>query len=112
MAEPRPSAPQSRPGTAAPPPVAPEPRKRASAARSAGWRPGTWWPRDRATWLRTIAVVAGLVLLLLLGTLVYAAATLPDPSKLDLAAGTVIVKDRNGQTIEQRNAQGLRVSPV
>ncbi|HET9848539.1 MAG TPA: transglycosylase domain-containing protein [Candidatus Dormibacteraeota bacterium] len=112
MAETRPSVPHSGPGATQPPPVTPEPRKRASAATSAGWNPGAWMPKDRATWLRVIAVVAGLFLLLVLATLAYAAATLPDPSKLDLAAGTVIVQDRNGTTIEQRNAQGLRVTPV
>jgi membrane peptidoglycan carboxypeptidase len=57
-------------------------------------------------------VIAGLLLILLLGTLAIAAATLPDPSKLDLAAGTVLIKDRNGTDIEERNAQGARVSPV
>jgi penicillin-binding protein 1A len=57
-------------------------------------------------------VIAGLILILLLGTLAVAAATLPDPSKLDLAAGSVLIQDRNGTPIEERNAQGARVSPV
>ena len=112
MAEPRPYSSQPRPGATQAGSLPPEPRKRASAAQLPPWRPGDWWPKDRATWLRVIGVVAGLFLLLMLATLAYAAATLPDPSKLDLAAGTVIVQDRNGQTIEQRNAQGLRVTPV
>ena len=116
MAEPRPSAPEPRaPAPAAAPAngaARSEPRKRASAAQGSGWRPGPWWPRDRATWLKVIGVIAGLFLLLVLGTLAYAAATLPDPSKLNLAAGTVTFKDRNGTVIEQRSAQGLRVTPV
>ena len=57
-------------------------------------------------------MIAGLFLVLFLGTLAFAAATLPDPSKLDLAAGTVLIKDRNGTDIEERNAQGARVNPV
>ena len=48
----------------------------------------------------------------MLGTFAYAFATLPDPSKLDLAAGTVILTDRHGTLIEERNAQGARVTPV
>ena len=51
-------------------------------------------------------------MLLVLGTFAYAFVTLPDPSKLDLAAGTVIIKDRNDTLIEERNAQGARVDPV
>jgi penicillin-binding protein 1A len=54
----------------------------------------------------------GLFVLLILGTLAYAVATLPDPSKLNLAAGTVRIEDRNHQLIEQRNAQGVAVQPV
>ena len=88
------------------------PRRRASAAKPAGWRPGSWWPNDRPTWVKVAAVIGGLILLLLLGTLAYAAATLPDPSKLDLAAGTVFIQDRHGTPIEERNAQGARVTPV
>jgi len=57
-------------------------------------------------------VVLALILLLVLGTFAYAFATLPDPSRMDLAAGDVKVNDRNGQLIEQRNAQGVRVIPV
>ena len=49
---------------------------------------------------------------MLLGAFAYAYATLPDPSKLDLAAGTVIIKDRHDTMIEERNAQGVRVNPV
>ena len=56
-------------------------------------------------------VVLALILLLVLGTFAYAFATLPDPSRMDLAAGDVKVNDRNGQLIEQRNAQGVRVIP-
>jgi len=104
MAESRPSAPEPR--DAAPP------RKRASAAQPGGFRPPTWWPKDRRTWLKVVGVIAGLFLLLMLGMVAYAAATLPDPSKLNLAAGTVTFKDRNGTTIEQRSAQGIRVTPV
>jgi membrane peptidoglycan carboxypeptidase len=56
-------------------------------------------------------IVLALILLLVLGTFAYAFATLPDPSRMDLAAGDVKVNDRNGQLIEQRNAQGVRVIP-
>lgn len=86
------------------------PRKRASAAKPAGWRPPTSWTKKE--WLITAGVVGGLILLLVLGTFAYALATLPDPSKLDLAGGTITIKDRNGQLIEQRNSQGVRVTPV
>ena len=57
-------------------------------------------------------IVFGLILLLVLGTFAYAYATLPDPSRLDLAAGDVKIVDRHGNLIEQRNAQGVRVIPV
>jgi hypothetical protein len=57
-------------------------------------------------------IVFGLILLLVLGTFAYAFATLPDPSRLDLAAGDVKILDRHGNLIEQRNAQGVRVIPV
>jgi len=56
-------------------------------------------------------IVLGLILLLVLGTFAYAYATLPDPSRLDLAAGDVKIVDRNGNPIEVRNAQGVRVIP-
>jgi membrane peptidoglycan carboxypeptidase len=93
------------------------PRKRASAAKPAGWRPGlakwgsirTWTRRE---WLTVAGVLAGLLLLLILGTFAYAYATLPDPSKLDLTGGTIRVTDRHGALIEQRNSQGVRVTPV
>ena len=71
-----------------------------------------WWSNGRKNWWKIAAVVGGLILVLVLGTFAYAYATLPDPSKLDLAAGTVIVKDRHGTLIEERNAQGARVNPV
>jgi membrane peptidoglycan carboxypeptidase len=87
-------------------------RRRSSAAKPAGWRPSDWWPKDRRGWLNFAAVIGGLFLILVLGTLAYAAATLPDPSKLDLAAGTVIIKDRHNNLIEERNAEGARVNPV
>lgn len=107
MADPRPS---TDPRASATEPRL-EPRKRASAAQSPGWDFGKWWPTDRNGWLRVIGVIAGLFLLLVLGTLAYAAATLPDPSKLNLAAGTITFKDRNGTVIEQRSSQGMRVIP-
>src|SRR3989440_1497699 len=87
-------------------------RQRASAAQSAGWNMADWWSNGRKNWWKIAAVVGGLILVLVLGTFAYAYATLPDPSKLDLAAGTVIVKDRHGTLIEERNAQGARVNPV
>ncbi|MDQ6711284.1 MAG: penicillin-binding protein [Candidatus Dormibacteraeota bacterium] len=86
------------------------PRRRASAAKPAGWRPPTNWTRKQ--WLIAAAVAAGLVLLLVLGTFAYALATLPDPSKLDLTGGTITIVDRNNKFIEQRNSQGVRVTPV
>ena len=87
-------------------------RKRASAAKGAGWSISDWWTNGRQNGWKVAAVVGGLILLLMLGTFAYAYATLPDPSKLDLAAGTVIIKDRSGALIEERNAQGARVDPV
>ncbi|HEY4845333.1 MAG TPA: transglycosylase domain-containing protein [Candidatus Dormibacteraeota bacterium] len=92
-------------------------RKRASAAKPAGWRPGWFdkrlaWLQNRRNWIVLVGVAAGLMLLLVLGTFAYAFATLPDPSKLDLTGGSVVIKDRNGALIEARNAQGARVSPV
>jgi membrane peptidoglycan carboxypeptidase len=104
----------TRPPTPPTPPTGPPAtlRKRASAAQSPGWRFGKWWKNDRRSWLKLAAIIGGLLLLLVLGTFAYAAATLPDPSKLDLAAGTVIIKDRHSTLIEERNAQGARVNPV
>src|SRR5437763_14966419 len=82
------------PGT--PPPM----RARASAA------PGF----DFAHWARTRGGFVALFLILLLsGSFVYVLWTLrdlPDPGKQDVLANTVIVYDRSGQVIEQRNAQG------
>ena len=92
-------------------------RQRASAAKPAGWRPG--WFDDRLEWLKIrrnqlvlAGIVLGLMLLLVLGTFAYAFATLPDPSRLDLAGGDIQIVDRHGMPIEQRNAQGVRVMPV
>jgi membrane peptidoglycan carboxypeptidase len=62
--------------------------------------------------MTVVGIVIGLILLLILGTVAYAAATLPDPSKLDLAGGTIVIKDRHNIPIEERNAQGARVNPV
>src|SRR5207302_2864551 len=93
------------------PPVV-ETRKRASAAQPARWRLPDWWTNANHKWLKTAAVAGGLILLLVLGTSAYALATLPDPSKLDIGAGSVRLVDRNGALIEERNAQGARVSPV
>jgi len=87
-------------------------RKRASAATGGGWIPSEWWENGNHRWLRVAAIIAGLLVLLVLGTLAYAAATLPDPSKLDLAAGTIVIQDRHNTPIEERNAQGARVNPV
>ncbi len=58
-----------------------------------------------------VGIVLALILLLVLGTFAYAYATLPDPSRLDLAGGDVKINDRNGALIEQRNAEGVRVIP-
>ena len=93
------------------PPVV-ETRKRASAAQPARWRLPDWWTNANHKWLKTAAVAGGLILLLVLGTFAYALATLPDPSKLDIGAGSVRLVDRNGALIEERNAEGARVSPV
>jgi penicillin-binding protein 1A len=70
-----------------------------------------WWPSDRNQWFKIGAVLLGFVLVLMLASFAYAVATLPDPSRLDLAAGSVKLLDRNGQLIEERNAQGARVEP-
>jgi len=89
------------------------PRKRASAAKSAGWfQDRLKWLKIRRNWITVAGVVAALILLLVLGTVAYAAATLPDPSKLDLAGGTIVIQDRHNTPIEERNAQGARVNPV
>ncbi len=58
------------------------------------------------------AIAAALVLLLIVGSLAYAFATLPDPSRLDLAGGSIALLDRNGGQIEVRNPEGARVTPV
>jgi membrane peptidoglycan carboxypeptidase len=89
------------------------PRKRASAAKSAGWfQDRLVWLKIRRHWMTVVGIVIGLILLLVLGTVAYAAATLPDPSKLDLAGGTIVIQDRHNIPIEERNAQGARVNPV
>ncbi len=89
------------------------PRKRASAAKSAGWfQDRLEWLKIRRNWMTVAGVVVGMILLLVLGTVAYAAATLPDPSKLDLAGGTIVIRDRHNTPIEERNAQGARVNPV
>jgi membrane peptidoglycan carboxypeptidase len=62
--------------------------------------------------MTVVGIVIGLILLLVLGTFAYALATLPDPSRMDLAGGDVKINDRGGKLIEQRNAQGVRVIPV
>src|SRR2546422_1937223 len=93
------------------PPVL-ETRKRASAAQPARWRLPDWWTNANHKWLKTAGVAGGLILLLVLGTFADALATLPDPSKLDLAAGSIAIQDRHGTLIEQRNAEGARVTPV
>ena len=92
-------------------------RLRASAAKPAGWRPGWFqdrieWLKVRRNWMLLVGIVLALILLLVLGTFAYAFATLPDPSRLDLAAGDIQIVDRNNHPIEQRNAQGVRVIPV
>src|SRR5437764_14883749 len=83
-----------------PQPPAPPVRQRASA------RTGF----DLAHWARTRGGFVALFLILLLsGSFVYVLWTLrdlPDPGKQDVLANTVIVYDRSGQVIEQRNAQG------
>jgi membrane peptidoglycan carboxypeptidase len=70
------------------------------------------WLKIRRHWMLVAGVAVALILLLILGTFAYAFATLPDPSRLDLAAGDVQIVDRHGTLIEQRNAQGVRVIPV
>src|SRR5256712_4219295 len=93
------------------PPVL-ETRKRASAAEPPRWRLPEGWTNANHEWLKTAAVAGGLILLLVLGTFAYGLATLPDPSKLDIGAGSVRLVDRHGMLIEERNAEGARVSPV
>jgi membrane peptidoglycan carboxypeptidase len=87
------------------------PRRRASAAQAAPWQFGTWI-RNRRNWLLMAGIAGGLILLLALGTLAYAYMTLPDPSKLDLTAGTIAILDRRGALIEEQNSQGVRLIPV
>ncbi|TMD19240.1 MAG: penicillin-binding protein, partial [Chloroflexi bacterium] len=93
------------------PPVL-ETRKRASAAQPPRWRLPEWWTNANHKWLKTAAVAAVLILVLVLGTFAYALVTLPDPSKLDIGAGSVRIEDRHGTLIEERNAEGARVNPV
>jgi penicillin-binding protein 1A len=62
--------------------------------------------------MTVVGIVVALILLLVLGTFAYAFATLPDPSRLDLAGGDIQIVDRHGTPIEQRNAAGVRVIPV
>ena len=62
--------------------------------------------------MTVVGIALALMLLLVLGTFAYAFATLPDPSRLDLAGGDVKILDRGGTLIEQRNSQGVRVIPV
>ncbi|TMB72062.1 MAG: hypothetical protein E6J51_01120, partial [Chloroflexi bacterium] len=89
------------------------PRRRASAARSRGWLQDRLdWLKVRRHWMTLVGIVAALILLLVLGTFAYAFATLPDPSRLDLAGGDIQIVDRHGTLIEQRNAEGVRVIPV
>jgi membrane peptidoglycan carboxypeptidase len=78
-----------------------------------GW-PQNWldWLKIRRNWLLVAGIALALILLLIIGTFAYAFATLPDPSRLDLAGGDVKIVDRHGNLIEQRNAQGVRVIPV
>src|SRR3989442_14511190 len=92
------------------PPVL-EVRKRASAAQPARWRLPEWWTNANHRWLKTAGVAGGLIFLLVLGTFAYALATLPDPSKLDIGAGSVRLVDRHRMLIEERNAEGARGSP-
>ncbi|HEX6349187.1 MAG TPA: transglycosylase domain-containing protein [Candidatus Dormibacteraeota bacterium] len=65
---------------------------------------------DFAHWARTRGGFVALFLILLLsGIFVYVLWTLrdlPDPGQQDVLANTVIVYDRSGQVIEQRNAEG------
>jgi membrane peptidoglycan carboxypeptidase len=70
------------------------------------------WLKIRRHWMTVVGIVAALILLLVLGTFAYAFATLPDPSRMDLAGGDVKINDRNGALIEERNSQGVRVIPV
>ncbi|HYM51169.1 MAG TPA: transglycosylase domain-containing protein [Candidatus Limnocylindrales bacterium] len=114
MADPVPP-PMGGPGSGTPrPSSAPASQPPARRVR-AGQRPPAVlaWVSGRR---RTIALVAAgalaAILLLVLGLTVYAYATLPDPSRLDLTAGAVAIVDRHGALIEERNAQGARVTPV
>lgn len=58
------------------------------------------------------AVVAGGLLVLVVGTVAFAAATLPDPTRLDLNGQSIRIVDRLGTLIEERNSEGARVTPV
>jgi membrane peptidoglycan carboxypeptidase len=91
--------------------VEPQPEVAGKETRPAGWR-----PKAPPEWRRRLPLIIGitfaLVMVLLLGTFIYAFATLPDPARLDLAGGAVVLFDRHGTLIEERNAQGARVIPV
>jgi membrane peptidoglycan carboxypeptidase len=58
------------------------------------------------------AVVAACLLALLVGSVAWAAATLPDPTRLDLNGQSIRIVDRRGDLIEERNSEGARVTPV
>src|SRR5713101_4011308 len=101
MADPRVPEPESQRGSPSPSGggLSGGTRQRASAAKSAGWRLPAWFTTGDRPWLKIAAVVGGVILLLILGTFAYAVATLPDPSKLDLAGGAVGILDRHGVLI-------------
>lgn len=80
-------------------------RPRASAHSSnllsgAAWRSFAYSPWGKATALIVIA------LLLTGGYVAYTLRDLPDPGKQDVLAHTIVVYDRKGREIEQRNPQG------
>ena len=114
--------PESGPGpeVAAVPEAAPSPgrpgparRTRSGKTRPAGWRPPLgWWPPSGRDLVKYGAIAVAVLGLLFIGVVLYAYATLPDPTKLDLTAGSVAIVDRHGNLIEERNAQGSRVTPV
>jgi len=83
-------------------PQAPLPPIRTRASARGGF--------DFGNWARTRGGFVALFLILLLsGIFVYVLWTLrdlPDPGQQDVLAHTVTVYDRNGQVIEQRNAEG------
>jgi membrane peptidoglycan carboxypeptidase len=79
------------------------PSAEAPAGRVAPWRRPVGWLWARRAW---IAAAVGVVFISLTLYVLWVAKDLPDPSQNVLAAGDVVVLDRNGKLIEDWNPAG------